>query len=107
VIAALWFILYAYVVWFAFLAVMALKASWHRLSLPVKILASPGVLSALLADIVLNVFASVLFLDLPRQWTFSQRIGSYKKRNDWRSAPSWWICENLLDPFEIGGHCKG
>lgn len=107
-IAALIIVGYAYALWLLFLAVMALQWKWRELSLPVRTLAAPAVLVALLLDVLFNVtIGTVLFLDLPRQWTFSQRIGSYKRRIDWRAPLAHWICANLLDPFEAGGHCKG
>lgn len=101
-------IAYAYVLWLLFLAVMALRWKWHALSLQVRIIAAPSVLVALLLDVLFNLtIGTVLFLDLPRQWTFSQRIGSYKQRIDWRAPLAHWICANLLDPFEAdGAHCK-
>lgn len=101
-------ILYAYGLWLLFLAVMALQWKWRMLSLPVRVLAAPAVLFAVLFDFLFNVtLGTLLFLDLPRQWTFSQRVGSYKQRIDWRAPLAEWICANLLDPFEAGGHCKG
>lgn len=104
----LYAIAFANVLWLLFLAVMALRWKWHSLSLPVRIIAAPSVLIALVLDVLFNVtIGSVLFLDLPRQWTFSQRVGNYKRRIDWRAPLAHWICSNLLDPFEVdGAHCK-
>lgn len=100
-------ILYTYGLWLLFLAVMALNWRWHTLPLTVRILAAPAVLLAVLLDVLFNVtLGTLLFIDLPRQWTFSQRVGRYKKRIDWRAPLAQWICANLLDPFEVEGHCK-
>lgn len=101
---------YAYILWLLFLAVMALKAKWAVLPTGVRILAAPAVLVALLMDVIFNrTIACLLFLRLPSkgEWTFSQRVGNYKRRIDWRAPLADWICSNLLDPFEAGGHCKG
>lgn len=101
-------IIYAYILWLLFLAVMALKAAWPRLPLVVRSIAIPAVLVAVAMDVLFNItIGAVLFLEYPKQWTFSQRVGSYKKRADWRAPLASWICANLLDPFEAGGHCKG
>ena len=102
-------ILYAYGLWLLFLAVMALRWRWRALPMTVRILAAPAVLVSVLLDFLFNVtLGTLLFLDLPRQWTFSQRVGSYKRRFDWRAPLAAWICSNLLDPFEVdGAHCKG
>lgn len=104
-------ILYAYLTWLAFLAVMALRWRWRALPNAVRAIALPAVLAAVALDIVFNfTIACVLFLKLPTkgEWTFSQRVGNYKRRIDWRAPLATWICTNLLDPFEAdGAHCKG
>ena len=100
-------ILYAYLLWVLFLAVMALQNKWHDLPKTIQVLAIPAVLLAVTLDVLFNItIGTLLFLDLPRQYTFSQRVGSYKQRIDWRQPLAVWICSNMLDPFEIGGHCK-
>lgn len=101
-------ILDTYILWLLFLAVMALNWRWHALPKVVKALALPAVIVSVALDVLFNVtIGTVLFLEFPRQWTFSQRVGSYKRRIDWRAPLAQWICSNLLDPFEAGGHCKG
>lgn len=70
-------------------------------------LAGAGVSSV---TVILGAQADALFLKLPAkgEWTFSQRVGNYKRRIDWRAPLATWICTNLLDPFEADGtHCKG
>lgn len=101
-------ILYIYLLWLLFLAVMALKWKWSSLPKAVRAIAAPAVIVAVFLDVLFNItIGTILFLDLPHQWTFSQRIGSYKARFDWRSPLAAWICANLLDPFEVdGAHCK-
>jgi hypothetical protein len=100
-------LLYTYVMWVLFLAVMSLYAAWKTLPLVTKILAVPAVLIAVLMDVGLNIIATVPFLDLPQEWTFSQRMGRYKRNKSWRTPIACWFCSNLLDPFQVGGHCSG
>ena len=100
-------LLLAYLTWAGFLAAMSLRWAWYRLTLPVKVLAVPLVLSAFALDLVLNLLASVPFLDWPHEATFSQRMGRYKADATWRTPIARWICANLLDPFQMGGHCRG
>jgi len=101
-------ILYAYAMWLLFLAVMALNWRWRALPKVVKAIALPAVLVSVALDVLFNLtLGTLLFLELPREWTFSQRVGSYKRRIDWRAPLAQWICANLLDPFEVEGHCKG
>jgi len=99
-------LLLAYLTWAGFLAAMSLRWAWYRLSLPVKVLAVPLVLVAFALDLVFNLVTTVLFLDLPQEATFSQRMGRYKGDATWRTPIARWICANLLDPFQIGGHCR-
>jgi len=105
---ALWFTLYVYVFWLLFLAVMALKSCWGGLHVITKILAVPGVLVAFAIDVSFNwSFAIVIFLDRPREATLSQRMGRYKVAGSgWRYWLAIRICGYLLDPFEVGGHCR-
>lgn len=107
--AALLILIYTYILWLMFLAVMALQAKWHALPKLVKVIAIPGVLIAVTLDIIFNwTVGTAVFLRLPArgEYTFSQRIGNYKRRIDWRAPIASWICTNLLDPFEAGGHCR-
>jgi len=99
-------LLLAYLLWVAFLAAMSLRLAWYRLTLLVKVLAVPLVLVAFALDLVFNLVATVLFLDLPHEATFSQRMGRYKGAATWRTPIARWICATLLDPFQIGGHCR-
>lgn len=96
---------YAYTLWVLFLAVMALKHAWDSLPMIVKVLAAPAVLVAYLLDVGLNLLATIPFADSPEEWTFSRRMGRYKRSASWRTPVAGWLCANLLDPFDIGGHC--
>lgn len=100
-------LLYTYVMWVLFLAVMSLYAAWKTLPTVTKALAIPAVLLAVVMDVGLNIIATVPFLDPPREWTFSQRMGRYKRIKSWRTPIACWFCSNLLDPFQVGGHCSG
>ena len=98
--------LYSYVMWVLFLAVMALYATWSKLPIFTRVLAVPAVILAVLMDIGLNIIATIPFLDLPHELTFSQRMGRYKREQSWRTPIACWICANLLDQFQVGGHCR-
>ena len=101
---------YAYLLWLLFLVVMALMHAHQRGVLPplALVLAVPAIILAVLLDIGLNLVATIPFADRPQEITFSQRMGRYKQAGTgWRAAVARWICANLLDPFDIGGHCRG
>lgn len=111
--AALIIAAYAYIVWLMFLVVMALMHARDRGVLPrgTLMLAAPAILVAVALDIALNVLASIPFAELPQELTFSQRVGRYKswaalRPDHWRVKAAQWICANLLDCFQIGGHCR-
>lgn len=99
----------SYILLVLFWAVMALRWRWAYLPLDLKLLAALCVAVALLLDVAFNfTVACVLFLKLPvkGEWTFSQRIGNYKRRVDWRAPVAAFICRRL-DVFEVdGAHCK-
>ena len=96
----------AYLLWCAFLAVMALANVWRDLPIVTRVLAVPAVLFAVCLDVAFNLAATVIFIDLPREATFSQRMGRYKRESGLRSKIARWVCANLLDPFQVGGHCR-
>ncbi len=100
------FALYAYVLWVLFLAVMSLYAAWRTLPTFTKALSLPAVVIAVIMDVGLNIVATIPFLDLPHELTFSQRMGRYIRNPSWRTPIAKWICGNLLDPFQVGGHCS-
>lgn len=101
-------LVYIYVFWLLFIVTMAGKAAWPKLAPAARVLIAPAALLALFLDVFFNIFiATVLFLDLPREWTFTQRLDRYKPDHGWRGRLARWICANLLDPFQVGGHCHG
>lgn len=100
-------IAYTYLFWLLFIVTMAGKAAWPQLSATTRVLIAPAALTALFADVFFNIFvATILLLDLPREWTFTKRLDRYKGEDGWRGHLARWICANLLDPFQVGGHCR-
>jgi len=104
---------YVYLVWLLFLVVMALMHARDRGVLPrgTLLLAAPAIALAVVLDVGLNGLATIAFWELPQELTFSQRMGRYKqwaalRPNHWRVRAAVWICANLLDCFQIGGHCR-
>lgn len=100
-------IAYTYIFWLLFIVVMAGKAAWPQLPIVARVLLAPAALVGYLMDVFFNlVIATILFLDLPREWTFTERLDRYKQEGGWRGDVAKWICSNLLDPFQVGGHCR-
>lgn len=104
-------IAFTYGFWLLFLAVMSLYRA-YKLKTIGKLafyLGYPAVIVGALIDVIFNVLiGTVLFLDWPREWLFTQRLIRYKIAYfDWRNRIAVYICEELLDPFDIGqGHCQ-
>ena len=100
-----------YVLWMFFLAVMALMRAHEAgtLSKVALYLGMPIVAVGVLIDFVVNVVVlTPLMLDVPAEWTVSQRLARIKAEEptSWRGKMASWICTNLLDTFDpTGEHC--
>lgn len=100
--------LLTYAFYLLFVVTMAAKAAWPTLPLPARILLAPAALVAVLLDAAFNItLATIIFADLPREPLFTARLNRYRAGTSaWRTAVATWICRNLLDPFQSGGHCR-
>lgn len=61
----------------------------------------------LLVDLIVQVLvASLLWLELPREWTVSERVARLcKSGSGWRQKLALWFRDVLLAPFDrSGGH---
>ncbi len=100
--------LYTYAFYLLFVVTMAAKSVWKTLPLTAKILLAPAALLAVFMDVFFNVFiATFIFMDLPEEYMFTKRLSRYKAEGaGWRTRVANWLCFNLLDQFELGGHCR-
>lgn len=101
-------IAYTYAFYLLFVVVMAAKPVWKTLPIAAKCLLAPAALVAVLMDMIFNVFiATFIFMDLPEEYMFTKRLSRYKATDaGWRTVVAKWLCLNLLDPLEVGGHCR-
>lgn len=99
--------IYTYVFYLLFVLTMAAKAAWPTLSIVPKVLLAPPAVLALLMDVIFNLIpATVIFFDLPHELLFTKRLDRYEAAGSgWRYSVALWICRNLLNPFQQGGHC--
>lgn len=72
----------------------------------------PWVAVGYLVDVLGNVvLASILFLELPREWLVTDRLQRYvalgpKAVGQWRYRIAIWLCETELDYLDpTGDHC--
>ena len=104
-----------YLTWEAFLSVMALKSARDsgKLTTLATYMAYPLLAVAWLLDFSLNMAATPVFLDLPREWLLTIRCDRYLSAPASGTLPVYrqrlarFLCKNLLDPFQSGGHCRG
>ena len=58
-----------------------------------------------LIDVVVNAtYGSLVFLELPKEWTLTKRTERLKADAGWRGALAWKLCDllNYISP----NHCK-
>jgi len=95
------------ILWVLYLAVMGFSRVKQEgaLSRPALIMGYPVFAIGYLWDFLTNVFVvTFIFLDLPRQFTVSQRIQQYVDgANGWRKTLATWFAVNLLNPLSPGG----
>lgn len=102
------FIALAYSTWLFFLAIMALKMARDegKLSQVALCLGYPMLVVGLVLDFSLNMASTVIFLELPQELLLTYRCDRLiHSKPGWRQNLARWLCQNLLDPFQIGGHC--
>lgn len=99
-IAAIWGL------WVFFLAVMSLqRARDAGLLTPfAKVLGYPVLFAGLALDAIVNtVVMTILFLELPREWTVTSRLKRHNRegRGTRQKLAQWF--EPLLDPYDPNG----
>ena len=99
-----------YALWVFYLAVMHLKRARDHgmLSRPALYLGYPVLLVGYALDVFVQLVpATVIFLDLPRDWTLTGRLKRYIAGPEgWRERVAVWMCANLLNTFDPDGrHC--
>lgn len=107
-IAVVAYLLGVWITWVLFLAVMNLERAKKRWSLTKiqQVMGLPIVVIGYLLDVFYNVtLCTVLFLELPKEPTISQRLERYIKDNetDWRHRQAMWWRETLLADFDKDG----
>lgn len=89
---------------------IARKTHPDKITIPVYIFAVPALIAFLLADVVVNLLMSVVFLQLPEldKLLFTARL-SYNANNGkgYRKPLARWFCKELLDRFDFKEkHCS-
>lgn len=103
-------IIFLWVFWAIYVLVMGLyRAHLHKkLTKLTYILGAPWLVLGLIIDFFANItVATVIFLDLPKEWLVTARLKRYVQgESGWRQNLANWVCNNLLDVFDPdGNHC--
>lgn len=99
-----WALLWMYVLYLGFFMYAAAKHSWRKLKIGHKVMVAPALLFFGLIDVAFNiVIGSMLFLELPRTLTFSQRCSSHFYDLGWRGkiAGAFSVPLNAVDEGHI------
>ena len=105
--------LFPWLFWALYVLVMGVYRAHlaKRLSVSAYTFGVPWVAIGYGVDILANLtFASVVFLDPPREWLVTDRFKRYIKDpaeyGAWRYHIALWVCTHLLDVFDpTGDHC--
>lgn len=105
-----WMIISVYLLWFFYLAVMNLARAKENgtLTTVALYLGYPIFLVGYLLDIFVQVTVmSLLFLELPKEWTVTGRLKRHLYGSlGWREKIAAWFCHHLLNTFDPNGrHC--
>ena len=108
------FFLYAfgfvYICFFLYLALMSAYTAKRtsQLTAPAMVFIYPMLVIFIVLDVLLNaVIGSVIFVESPREWLFTQRVSRLNNKNNWRGKVAKYICAHFLDPFDPRGrHCS-
>ena len=111
----LYLILFTYITWVFFLAIMNLKRAMDNGTITQFALwmGYPVLGVGLVLDFILNALMSVPFLELPqwkrKEFLLSSRLERHLVESvDFREVMARHICQQLLDSFDPSGkHCKG
>lgn len=88
-----------------YVAVMSLKRKWDQLSTRAKIAAAPQIIIGFVLNFILNLLASPIFLELPREMGLTGRLKRHRRKGSgYRLRLADSLCENWLNPFD-DGHC--
>jgi len=107
----IYLLLSPWILWIIYAAVMRLKQVREagKLTPAMKVFGYPALALGLLVDFVVNmVFGTVVFLQLPREFTLSTRLWNLSNGEpSWRQRWALWLRVNLLDAIDPSGEHSG
>ncbi len=96
------------VTWVHYLAVMNLARNRNKLTPFSRFWAYSVLAVGYPLDMLFNaIFGTLFFVELPREWLFTNRCSRWLDDDSWRGSLARWFCRNMLDPFDPRGrHCR-
>ena len=99
-----------YLLWVHYVAVMRLmqvRDAGH-LTTAMKAIGYPALVVGLLLDLIVNtVVATLIFLEMPKEWTVSARLTRHSESTGWRQRVAIAIRSALLDNIDPNGVHRG
>ena len=99
-----------YLLWVHYVAVMRLmqvRDAGHLTS-AMKAIGYPALIVGLLLDLIVNTtVATLIFLELPKEWTVSARLTRHSESTGWRQRVAVAIRTALLDNIDPNGVHRG
>lgn len=99
-----------WMLWVMFVCVMRLKMLREagQLTTAMKVFGYPTLAVGLVLDLFVNVvFGSLVFLEIPREFTLSSRLWRLSNGEGWRAKVALAIRVGLLDAIDPAGVHKG
>ena len=103
-------LLCVYLLWVHYVAVMRLMQvrDAGQLTAAMKAIGYPALFVGLLLDLIVNTFvATLIFIELPREWTVSARLTRHSESTGWRQRVAIAIRTALLDNIDPNGVHRG
>lgn len=99
-------LLFVYALLVLYLAIMNLYRAHlaGTISKLAYVVFAPILVVGLVLDFIGNLAASIVFLQLPREWTITARLRKIVRgTSEWRIRIAEWIAKHFLDPFDPDG----
>ena len=99
-----------YLLWVHYVAVMRLMQvrDAGQLTTAMKAIGYPALFVGLLLDLIVNTFvATLIFLELPKEFTVSARLTRHSEGGGWRQRVAVAIRAGLLDNIDPNGVHRG
>lgn len=103
-------LLCVYMLWVHYVAVMRLMQvrDAGQLTPAMKAIGYPALFVGLLLDLIVNTFvATLIFVELPREFTVSARLTRHSESTGWRQRVAIAIRTALLDNIDPNGVHRG